>query len=142
MTISMPVIWLIVAAFFLVLELSTTALVSIWFVPSALVTALAAVWIDSVIVQIIIFVALSAVCLVLFQKFYRNRLKPKSDDVDSNNRLIGKTAKAASEITQIDGKVSVGGVYWHAVTEDGNIEPDEIVEIKSVNGTTLVVTKK
>lgn len=138
----MPIIWLIVAAFFLVTELCTTALVSIWFVPSALITALVAVWVDSIVAQIVLFVALSIVCLILFQKLYKNRLKPGSDDVDSNNRLIGKTAKAASEITDIDGKVSVGGVYWHAVSDDGDIEPEEIVEIKSVNGTTLVVSKK
>ncbi len=138
----MSVIWLIVAAFFLVLELSTTALVSIWFVPSALITAAAAFFIDSIGAQIFIFIALSAVCLFVFHKFYKNRLKPESDDLDSNSRMIGKTGKAAAQISDIDGKVSIGGVYWHAVSEDGDIEPDEMVEIKSVNGTTLVVAKK
>ncbi len=138
----MSVIWLVVAAFFLVLELSTTALVSIWFVPSALITALLAVFVDSLVAQIATFAVLSVVSLFVFHKFYKNRLKPKSDDLDSNNRLIGKTAKAASQISDIDGKVSVGGVYWHAVSEEGDIEPEEIVEIKSVNGTTLVVSKK
>ena len=40
-------------------------------------------------------------------------------------------------------KIRVGDVYWRAVSENGETIPkDEVVVIKRVEGTTLVINKK
>lgn len=134
--------WLVVAVFFLVLELLTTTLVSIWFVPAAIITCLLTFVIDSVVWQIAIFVVLSAIFMVVARKIYKKHIKKPVDDVDQNEKLLGKAALVTEDTNAISGRILVGDVYWRAVSENGNTIPKgETVVIKSVNGTTLVINK-
>lgn len=136
------IMWLAVGVVFLIVELLTTALVSIWFVPSAIITCLLSFVVDNLLIQIAIFVALSAVFMVVCRKIYNKHIKKPVDDVDQNEKLIGKTAKVAEDTNGISGRILVGDVYWKAVSENGDIIPKgETVKIKSVNGTTLVINK-
>ena len=134
--------WLAVGVVFLIVELLTTALVSIWFVPSAIITCLLSFVVDSLLLQTAIFVVLSAVFMVVCRKIYNKHIKKPVDDVDQNEKLIGKTAKVAEDTNGISGRILVGDVYWKAVSENGDIIPKgETVKVKSVNGTTLVINK-
>ncbi len=134
--------WLVVAVFFLVVEMLTTTLVSIWFVPAAIITCLLTFVIDSVVWQIAIFVVLSAVFMVVARKIYKKHIKKPVDDVDQNEKLLGKAALVTEDTNAISGRILVGDVYWRAVSENGNTIPKgETVVIKSVNGTTLVINK-
>lgn len=136
------IMWLAVGVVFLIVELLTTALVSIWFVPSAIITCLLSFVVDNLLIQIAIFVALSAVFMVVCRKIYNKHIKKPVDDVDQNEKLIGKTAKVAEDTNGISGRILVGDVYWKAVSENGDIIPKgETVKVKSVNGTTLVINK-
>lgn len=136
------IMWLEVGVVFLIVELLTTALVSIWFVPSAIITCLLSFVVDNLLIQIAIFVALSAVFMVVCRKIYNKHIKKPVDDVDQNEKLIGKTAKVAEDTNGISGRILVGDVYWKAVSENGDIIPKgETVKVKSVNGTTLVINK-
>lgn len=134
--------WLAVGVFFLIVELLTTALVSIWFVPSAIITCLLSFVVDSLLIQIAIFVVLSAVFMVVCRKIYNKHIKKPVDDVDQNEKLLGKTATVTEDTNGITGRILVGDVYWKATTENGEIIPKgETVVIKGVNGTTLVINK-
>lgn len=136
------IMWLAVGVVFLIVELLTTALVSIWFVPSAIITCLLSFVVDNLLIQIAIFVALSAVFMVVCRKIYNKHIKKPVDDVDQNEKLIGKTAKVAEDTNGISGRILVGDVYWKAVSENGDIIPKgETVKVKSINGTTLVINK-
>ncbi len=136
------IMWLAVGVVFLIVELLTTALVSIWFVPSAIITCLLSFVVDSLLLQTAIFVVLSAVFMVVCRKIYNKHIKKPVDDVDQNEKLIGKTAKVAEDTNGISGRILVGDVYWKAVSENGDIIPKgETVKVKSVNGTTLVINK-
>ncbi len=135
--------WLVVAVFFLVVEMLTTTLVSIWFVPAAVIVCLLTFVIDSLVWQIAIFVALSAVFMVFARKIYKKHIKKPVDDVDQNEKLIGKAATVTEDTTPISGRILVGDVYWRAVSENGDTIPQgETVVIKRVDGTTLVINKK
>lgn len=136
------IMWLAVGVVFLIVELLTTALVSIWFVPSAIITCLLSFVVDNLLIQIAIFIVLSAVFMVVCRKIYNKHIKKPVDDVDQNEKLIGKTAKVAEDTNGISGRILVGDVYWKAVSENGDIIPKgETVKIKSVNGTSLVINK-
>ncbi len=136
---NMWLLWLIAAAAFLGLEAITAGLVCIWFVPGAVLTAILSVWVDSIAVQIIVFILLSAVCLFLCRKYFNKSSKEKLDD--TANKLIGKTATAQNDISDIEGKVLVGDVYWRAVS-DSDIKSGDMVVITAVNGNVLTVDKK
>ncbi len=134
--------WLAVGVFFLIVELLTTALVSIWFVPAAIITCLLTFVIDSLLWQIAIFVVLSAVFMVIARKIYKKHIKKSVDDVDQNEKLLGKTAIVTEDTNAITGRILVGDVYWRATSQDGvTIPKGETVIIKGVNGTTLVIKK-
>ena len=84
------IVWIIVGVFFLIVELCTTALVSIWFVPAAIITCLLSFVIDSALWQIAIFVFLSAIFMVISRKIYKKYIKKPVDEVDQNEKLLGK----------------------------------------------------
>ncbi|MCH5170870.1 MAG: NfeD family protein [Oscillospiraceae bacterium] len=134
--------WIVVGIFFLVIELCTTALISIWFVPAAGITALLSLIIPKVSWQIAIFALLSAVFMILFKKLYKSKIKKTEDDVKPETSLIGKSGVTQEPTGVHGGRVKCGDVYWRAVSEDGNIiDAGETVIITSVNDTTLVVKK-
>ena len=136
------IIWLAVGIFFLIVELITSSLVSIWFVPSAIITCLLSFIIDSFWIQVAIFVVLSAVFMVVCRKIYDKHIKKPVDDIDQNEKLLGKTATVTEDTNSITGRILVGDVYWKAVSESGETLPKgETVIIKSVNGTTLTINK-
>ncbi|MCH5191292.1 MAG: NfeD family protein [Oscillospiraceae bacterium] len=136
-------LWLAVGIFFLIIELVTTALVSIWFVPAAVITCLVSLVMDSILWQILIFIALSAVFMVVFRRIYRKYIKKDRDEVRAEEKLIGKSAVTVEKTDSHGGKVLVGDVYWRAVSADGEpIEKDTTVIIRDVNGTTLITEKE
>jgi membrane protein implicated in regulation of membrane protease activity len=136
------IMWLAVGIFFLIVELLTTALVSIWFVPSAIITCLLSFVVDSLLLQTAIFVVLSAVFMVVCRKIYNKHIKKPVDEIDQNEKLLGKTATVTEDTNAITGRILVGDVYWRAVSESNEIIPKgETVKIKDVKGTTLVINK-
>ncbi len=133
--------WLGLAVIFLVIELLTTSLVSIWFVPAAVITCLLTFVIDSTLWQIAIFVVLSAIFMVVARKIYKKHIKKPVDDVDRNEKLIGKSVTVTEDTNAITGRVLAGDIYWRAVSEHGETIPKgETAVIKGVNGTTLVIS--
>ena len=135
-------VWIGVGVIFLIVEMLTTALVSIWFVPAAIITCLVSLFVDSIIWQIAIFVILSAVFMVVCRKIYNKHIKKPVDEVDQNEKLLGKTAIVTEDTNAVTGRILVGDVYWRAVSENGETLPKgETVVIKGVNGTTLVINK-
>lgn len=136
------VLWLVVGILFLIVELMTTALVSIWFVPAAIITCLLSFVVDGFLWQTSIFVVLSAVFMVVCRKIYNKHIKKPVDDVDQNEKLIGKTATVTEDTNGFTGRILVGDIYWKAVSENGEAIPKgETVIIKGINGTTLVINK-
>ena len=135
-------VWIGVGVIFLIVEMLTTALVSIWFVPAAIITCLVSLFVDSIIWQVAIFVILSAVFMVVCRKIYNKHIKKPVDEVDQNEKLLGKTATVTEDTNAVTGRILVGDVYWRAVSENGKTLPKgETVVIKGVNGTTLVINK-
>lgn len=135
--------WLVVGLFFLVLELCTTALISIWFVPAAALTSVLSLVIPKLAWQIVIFVILSGVFMLLFRKFYKNKIKKPTDEVKAETKMIGKTAITVEETDKNGGRVKFGDVYWRAVSKNGEaIDKGTMVIITDVEDTTLVIEKQ
>ena len=133
------IMWMIAAGGFLVIEALTVGLVSIWFVPGAIIAAILSVWVKNFYVQLAVFLVVSGITMFLSKKFFK---KTKSEKLaESNDLLIGKTALAKADISATDGRIIVGDVYWRAVSEE-KISEGEYVTVTAVNGNTLTVTKK
>lgn len=138
---SSSIIWLIIVAVMIVIEIITLGLTTIWFGVGAIGAAIVA-WLGyGVWVQIIVFAVLSVVAMAIVRPFavrYLNKDKEKTNVDD----VIGKTAVVTKEINNelATGEVQLNGMSWTARSEDGRIIPEkERVEVVSVQGVKLIV---
>ena len=141
---SLTITWLVFAVLFLVLELATVSLVSIWFVAGALAALVASLLGASLGVQIGVFVLVSAVLLIFTMPIVKRLLK--KDAVPTNaDRVVGKEGIVTEEInvTEGRGKIKVMGSVWSAKSDDGyNIPEGETVVVTEIAGVRTVVKRK
>ena len=137
----MVYLWLGAFLVFLVVEAVTVGLVSIWFAGGALVSLVSACFNAPLWLQLLLFVAVSALLLIftkpLITKYVNNKTVPTNADA-----LIGKTAIVTEDIDNDEtvGQVKVGGQIWSAYTEDGNFaKKGDKVTVKSISGVHLIV---
>ncbi len=139
----MPYIWLAVIAVAIFVEVETTALVAIWFIPAALVTAILAFFDISIPWQIVIFLALSLVCLGISRIFFKSRRVIKHTPTNAD-AVIGQQAIVVEEICNLEnrGLVKIRGQVWSAKSEDGSIiNANEVVTVVAIEGVKLVLKK-
>lgn len=133
------IIWAAILAVSVVVECCTTALVSIWFAPSAAVCLLLELFgIKNIYIQIAVFVLLTALLVFLL----RNKIKAsfKSGKTKTNvDSLIGKTAVVEEDIHEGKvGRVIIGGMSWAAISEEPrSILAGEKVKILEISGVKL-----
>ncbi|MDO5520398.1 MAG: NfeD family protein [bacterium] len=139
--------WLILLCLFLLIEIATLGLTTIWFAGGALVAFIAAVCGLNVVVQIIIFFVLSIILLVFTRPLAVNYFN-KSRVATNTESLIGAEAKVVETINNIDnaGVVNLNGLDWTARSVDNQIIPvGTIVRIVKITGVKAIVeidTKK
>ncbi len=136
---NMWLVWLIAAGAFVALEAVTVSLVSIWFVPGAILTSVLSIWVENIAIQVVVFILLSAIFLFICRKLFK-KSKPEALD-DTTSKLIGKIATAQTDITCTEGQVLLGDIHWRAIS-DSPVEAGATVVITEVNGNTLTVCEK
>ena len=135
--------WIIFMVAMLVLEASTTNLVSIWFAAGSLGAIVAKIFGAGIYIQFLVFFVLSGLSLLIAWPFIKKHRQQKS--VATNyDMIIGKTAIVTDDISgdKFAGSVKVAGKEWSAVSENGDdIYAGEKVTVKSISGVKLVVDK-
>ena len=138
-------VWLAALAVFVVIEIATMGLTTIWFAGGALVALVLAMLNVSFYMQAGAFLVISIVLLVstrpLAMKFFnQKRVKTNADSI------IGKKAIVLAEINNLKeaGQVSVNGMEWSArAYEDECIIPaGAVVEVKEIRGVKLIVAEE
>ena len=130
-------IWLLLAVILGIIEISTTNLVSIWFVISSLLAMVSSLFTDNILIQIAIFVLVGVLLMPISRKLYS---KIKMNNSKTNiDRIIGMKGIVTEDIIKDNiGEVKVDGKYWTA-TADKTILPDTIVKVLELNSTKLQV---
>ena len=140
MDFSMTVIWLIIFATLVVIELATMGLTTIWFAGGAIVAVIASVIGLPIWVQVVVFLIVSG-CLLYFTRpvavkyFNKNRTRT---NVES---MVGKQAVVISEIDNLNGigQVRVNGMDWSARSYTGEpISVGKVVRVRAVEGVKLI----
>ena len=142
---SLWMIWLILAVVFLIIELATLGLATIWCVIGAGVAAVADLCGASFTTQIILFCLISVVLFIACIIWLRPMLDKKiKDKVPTNSdKLIGKSGTVIKTFSSDDyrGVVKVVGQDWTAVSSKQLQEGDKIV-VTGMDGIKLVVEEK
>lgn len=139
--------WLALAVALMVIELSTTDLVSVWFSLGAGVTALVKlIFTDiGVVWQVLIFVLISVALLLATRPLVKKLLSKKGDNKTNLDRLLGNEALVVEDINNISGvgAVKINGLVWSARSENGeDISADTVVIFKEIRGNKAIVERK
>ena len=136
-----PLYWLILLAIFLVIEIITLGLTTIWLAGGALVGFLAAVLHVPLPIQIVLFLVVSIVLIVF--------TRPVAERYFNNSNVGGIIGREGKVIVTIDnfnqtGAVLIDGIEWTARSdeEDVVIETGERIVVTRVEGVRVFVKVK
>ncbi|MGN0819327.1 MAG: NfeD family protein [Christensenellaceae bacterium] len=140
-------VWLILTILFVVIELLTTELVSIWLGAGALITMLITVLFPNIpnVWQCVIFIAASAVALIATRPLCKKFLRRKKDQSTNLELYIDETAVVTESIDNVLGKgaIKINGLTWSARSLNGEkIAEGELVIFKEIQGNKAIVVKK
>ena len=135
-------VWLLALVTFIVIEIATMGLTTIWFAGGALVALLLALGEAAFYVQLGAFLVISIVLLIctrpLAIQFFNQ--KREKTNIDS---MIGKQAIVVAGIDNLreEGQVILNGMEWSArAYEEGCVIPaGAVVEVKEIRGVKLMV---
>lgn len=137
--------WLVLLIVFLVIEVATLGLTTIWFAGGALIAIVAAVMNAPIVIQIVLFFLVSLVLLfftrpVAVKYFNRDRVRTNAES------LVGRQAIVLEPIDNLEGmgRVTVNGQEWSARSADDRVKivSGAVVTILAINGVKLIVREE
>lgn len=138
-----PFYWLAALAVFLVIEIITLGLATIWFAGGALVAFVLALFNVPWLVQIAVFLIVSIVLLIFTRPVVEKRLNESRTKTNVNS-MAGKEGRVTETIDNFNqkGTIIVNGLEWTArSSKEGLIIPEGTkVIINEVKGVKAFVT--
>jgi membrane protein implicated in regulation of membrane protease activity len=128
----------------LICEGITPALISIWFVPGAVIAIVLAALELAVWIQALVFFVVSIVSVVIFQSLFRKKLKGGKKNATNLDRIIGQEVLITHTVdnTAREGTASINDVEWKVKSGNGEIIPaGETAKVTDIEGVKLIVTK-
>ena len=135
-------IWLIIAVFFLIVEILTIGFLVFWFALGAIFAMITSFFVDNVIIQTTVFIVSSTLFLFGTKPFV-NKLTKKDNNVKTNVYSVeNKTGIVTVAInpSSSKGQVRIGEETWSAKSyNDTFIPKGSEVAIEKVDGVKVVV---
>lgn len=139
-----PFYWLIALVVFLIIEIITLGLTTIWFAGGALVGFIAAILQFPLFIQIALFLLVSLIMLIFTRPVAERYFNAQREHTNVNS-MIGKEAKVTVEIDNFNqtGTILINGVEWTArsIEDKDVIPPGSRVEICRVEGVKVFVQR-
>lgn len=142
----MTIVWAVIFVLTIIIEVETAELVSIWFMPGALIALVLSLFDVKTWIQWTVFIVVSAILLILAKTVFRKKLlKSVNKEKTNTDLLIGKTAIVTEQIKNVEavGSVKVNGNIWTARMEndrDTAMPGDKVVIVK-ISGVKLICRK-
>ncbi len=140
----MPYVWIAVVVLSIVAEISTVSLVAIWFMPSAIISMILAFFGVPVPIQVLVFLAVSAVLIICSRTIFKKALFARHVPTNAD-AVIGETALITEDVCNIEsrGLAKVRGQVWSARSADGEeLRVGELVTVVAIEGVKLICKKK
>ena len=137
------IVWLVLLILFAAFEAATVGLTSIWFAAGALCALITSLFTDNIIIQLIVFLAVSLIALLLIRPLARKYLIPRRVATNAY-RVIGAEGIVTQAVDNLKatGQVQVSGQVWTARSqqEDVTIPAGERVRVLRIEGVKVFVT--
>jgi membrane protein implicated in regulation of membrane protease activity len=140
----MEFVWIAVMVAAIALEVGTTGLVAIWFLPASVLSLILAICRVPWPVQLTVFVVVSLACVIFARPFFAKRMRKVATNVDS---LIGEKVVVTEAIDNLAGrgqvKITRNNQGWSArsISDDVNYEEGEILRVVAIEGVKLICQK-
>lgn len=135
-------IWLVLAVFFLALEIVTTGFLVFWFSIGALIAMCSSFFIENTIIQTTIFL-ISSTILLFATKSFVQKVTKKDMNIQTNVYSIqNKIGKVTLDINPIEGngQIKVNGEVWSAKSSNDILIPkDTEVLVEKIDGVKAIV---
>lgn len=137
----MAMFWMVAMWVFIIMEVLSPNLVSLWFAAGTVAALIAANYSLKIQWQIVIFLIVSLILLSLLRPIYIKYIKVKNikTNVDA---LIGEEGFVTADINNVEGKglVKVKGQIWSARSQDEEIiSSGAKIKILKIEGVKLIV---
>lgn len=137
---STVILWAVLAVAFLVAEVCTVAMVSLWFAAGSLAALGAALLGAPWWAQCVVFLVVSGALLALLWK----RLRRKPDGAKTNlDSVLGARGYVVEPIDNVayTGRVKLGGITWAARSSSGEPIPEgTLVQVNRIEGVKVFVS--
>lgn len=137
----MTIIWLVAMVVFVVIEAATPQLVCIWLAGGCLVAVIVSFFSPAVWLQLLCFVAVSAVLLACTRPLAR-RMRDRKTTPTNADQSVGKLAVVTEAIDNLAGRglVNLSGQVWTARSAHSDpIAQGEQVRVIRIEGVKLIV---
>lgn len=138
----LAILWLALLVVFILIEVSTVAMVSAWFALGALAALIASLCNAPLWLQIVLFAVVSVVMLLalrpLAKKYFTPRLAKTNIDA-----VIGSEGLVTERIDNVtsSGRVKLSHMEWAARSTDGNpLEVGTRIRVDRIEGVKVFVT--
>lgn len=136
------ILWLVLMVVFILIEVSTVSMVSIWFAGGALTALIANLCKAQLWLQVVLFAVVSAALLLALRPLARKYFTPRltKTNVDA---VVGTEGLVIQRIDNLNatGCVKLGGVEWSARSTSGEVLEEGIrIRVDRVEGVKVFVT--
>lgn len=144
LSLSAPMIWLILLVIFILVEIATVGLLTIWFAGGALAAFFISLADFGSAVQVIVFLIVSLALVLLIRPLAQRKFN--SGHIRTNAQtLIGEEAVVLEPIDNLQskGRVMIRGQEWSArsVDDKEKFNKDDVVQVMSISGVKLMVRR-
>ena len=141
---AMVFLWLLLTIIFVVVEMLTVGLTSIWFAAGAFVAMLAAVFRWNSVVQVLLFLVVSIGLLLGTRTWARKFINGRTQKTNAD-RVIGQVIRITECVNNVEqtGTAVVAGQEWTVRTKNEKevIAPGEFARVLEISGVKLIVEK-
>ena len=138
---SATAIWFWMTLLFIIIEIETLGLISVWFVFGSLTALIASIFIGSVIIQMIIFMAVSLLLMLWLRSYAVHNFRNKTVRKNNIDELIELPCTVVTNIPAFNyGEVKLQGKIWRSRSESGiAYEEGEHPVVLRIEGNTIIV---
>ena len=137
-------IWIAVIVIAVIVEAVTEQMVSIWFVPAAIIATILDFVDVPIIWQVVVFLVVSIIGIILAKKFLFT-FKRTEDHKTNIETIIGDKCVVTEKIDNYAGcgQAKVRGQVWSArsVNDEETFEEGELLKIVAIEGVKLICKK-
>lgn len=151
MNFGFSLLWLVVLIVAIILEIRTSDVVAVWFMPAAAVAFLLTFFggkdeANNFAIQLFAFAIVSLVSFVIFKISFNKKIKRLKKGKTNITSLIGERCLVIEDISNINAKglVNLKGSLWSAfsVDEHDYIEAGTVVVVERVEGVKLICSRE